>query len=187
MNKQIIFKFTDSSIYFYNCLTNEMIIENIKGYNVIEKGKITDVETLLAILEDTIIKNKLFNLLLKTKIYILIPSFYNKTDYFLLTYIFKSLNYYNYEFIEEKSLYKNLLKSDTVVINLWDNFGEISSIQNNKIDSIPYTTESINNIYEKNIIIINNTSHKKINLKDKNIYYIEPKKYYLIEELKKQI
>lgn len=187
MHKQIIFKFTDTFIYFYNCINNEMIIEDIKNEKVIEQEKIIDVEKFLTILEEKISKNKLFNLLIKTKIYILIPSFYNKTDYFLLNYIFKSLNYFNFIFIEEKNLYKNLLKTDTSVINLWDNFGEISYLQNNKIISIPYNKNNLNNIKEENIIIINNTSYHKININNKNIYYIEPKQYYLIKELKKQI
>lgn len=187
MNKQLIFKYTDKSIYFYNFSNKKMIIENIKDDKVIENGKIIDVEKFLSILEEKISNNKLSSILIKTKIYILIPSFYNKTDYFLLTYIFKSLNYYNYQFIEERTLYKNLLVEDTAVINIWDNIGEISYLEKNKIISIPYNKNILNTIKETNIIFINNTSYKKTDIPNKNIYFIEPKKYYLIEELKKQI
>lgn len=187
MNRKIIFKFTDKSIYFYENNSNKMIIEEIKDDKVIENCKIKDVEKLLSILEEKISNHKLSSLLIKTQIFILIPSFYNKTDNFLLTYIFKSLNYYNYKFIEERTLYKNLLEEGTAVINIWDNLGEISYLEKNKIISIPYNEEQLINLKEQNIIIINNTSYKKINIPNKKIYYIEPKKYYLIEELKKII
>ena len=187
MNKQIIFKYTDKSIYFYNNSTNKMIIENITEEKIVEKGKIIDVEKFLSILEEKINNYKLSNMFIKTNIYILIPSFYNKTDYFLLTYIFKSLNYYNFTFIEEKSLYKKMLVENTAIINIWDNIGEISYLEKNNIISIPYHEDVLNKIKEKNIIFINNTSYQKLKIQNKNIYYVEPKKYYLIEELKKQI
>ena len=187
MNKKIIFKFSDQYIYFYNCTNKKIIIENIKKAKVIKNGKIIDVEKFLSILEEKITNNKLSSMLIKTKIYILIPSFYNQTDYFLLTYIFKNLNYYNFEFIEEKKIYKNLLEDDTSVINIWDNFGEISYLEKGKIISVPYADNFLKKIKEENIIVINNTSYQKLNIPDKKIYYVEPKKYYLIETLEKTI
>ena len=187
MNKEIILKFTDKSIYFYDNYNEKMIVENIKKENVIENNKIIDVERFLLILEEIITKNKLSSLLIKTKIYILVPSYYNKTDYFILTYIFKNLNYYNYKFIEEKNIYKNLLVENTAVINIWDGIGEISYLEEDNIISIIYNEEILENLKEENIIIINNTSYQKLEIKNKKVYYIEPQKYYLIEEFKKTI
>ncbi len=179
MKKYIILKFTDSNIYLYNSKTKNIIIEKIiTKYKIIQNTKIIDIEQFINILEKTIKKYKLNNLLLKNKIYILIPSYYNKTDIFLLNYTFKNLNYYKYYFIKENTLYDYLLNENNIIIDLWDNYGEKTFYIENQIVTIPIDKKDIN-ITEKQLII-NNTEQKK-HLKNKNVIYLEYKKMPLFQ------
>ena len=184
MNK-LILKLTDNFIYIYNCNKDNLIEEQIPK-NIIKNSKIIDIEKFIEELNNIIKKNKLNNILIKNKVNILIPSYYNNTDKFLLDYTFKILNYYNYEFIKESDVYNYLLDSDNIVINLWEKQGEISYREKDKVITSYF---NINDNIKKdveNIIVINNVNCNKINIQNKNIIYLEPNKHFMIYKLKEK-
>lgn len=178
MNK-LILKFTDNNIYIKQ--KDKLIIERIQK-NIIKNFKIIDIENFIEELNKIIKKNKLNTLLIKNKISIIIPSYYNKTDIFLLDYTFKILNYYNYEFIKENKIYESLLEETNAVISLWDKVGELSYKEKNKVITIPYKLNDKINLDVENIIVINNTKQYKINYN--NVIYLEPNQFYIINKSK---
>jgi len=178
MNK-LILKFTDNFIYIKN--KNKIIEEKLKN-NIIQNTKIIDIEKFIEELNQIIKKNKLNTLLIKSEIIIIIPSFYNKTDIFLIDYTFKILNYYNYKLIKESEIYAPLLENNNAVLSLWNKDGEISYKEKGQIISEYYKINKKINKNVENIIVINNTIHHKIN--KNNAIYLEPNEYYIINKIK---
>lgn len=176
MNK-LILKFTDNCIYVK---TKNKIIEEKLNNNIIQNTKIIDIEIFIEELNKIIKKNKLNTLLIKSEIIVIIPSFYNKTDIFLIDYTFKILNYYNYKIVKEYKIYKELLENNNVVISLWDKDGELSYKEKGQILSDYYKPNKKINKNVENIIVINNTYHHTIN--KYNAIYLEPNKFYIINK-----
>jgi len=178
MNK-LILKFTDNFIFIKQ--KDKFIIEPISK-NIIVNFKIENIEKFIEELNEIIKKNRLNSLLIKNKIKIIIPSYYNETDKFLIDYTFKILNYYNYELIKENEIYKELIIDNNAVISLWDTIGELSYKEKNKIITIPYKLNDEIKLNVENIIVINNTKQYKINYN--NTIYLEPNEYYIINKCK---
>lgn len=177
MNK-LILKFTDNFIYIKE--KNKIIEEKLKN-NVIQNTKIIDIEKFIEELNKIIKKHKLNTLLIKSEIIIIIPSFYNKTDIFLIDYTFKILNYYNYRLIKESEIYEPLLENNNAVLSLWNKDGEISYKEKDQIISEYYKINKKINKNVENIIVINNTIYHKIN--KNNAIYLEPNEYYIINKI----
>ena len=177
MNK-LVLKFTDNYIYIKN--KNKIIEEKLKN-NIIQNTKIIDIEKFIEELNAIIKKHKLNTLLIKPNITIIIPSFYNKTDMFLIDYTFKILNFYNYKIIKECEIYKSLLKNNNVIISLWNKDGEITYFEKGQIISQYYKINKKINKNVENIIVINNTHPHKIN--KNNVIYLEPNKYYILNKI----
>lgn len=176
---KLILKYTDDYIYIK---TKHKIIEEKLKNNIIQNTKITDIEKFIEEINEIIKKHKLNTLLIKIEIIVIVPSFYNKTDIFLIDYAFKILNYYNYKIKKESEIYEPLLENNNVVLSLWNKDGEISYKEKGKIISEYY---KLNNKINKNVeklIVINNTIHHKIT--KKNAIYLEPNKYYIINKIK---
>ena len=173
MKSFLICKLTDSKIYLYNSKTNQTIIEYIKS-NIIKNNKIVDIYSFINSLDRIIKKHKLNNNILKSTIYILMYNINTPTDEFLIDYTFKMLNYYNYKIIRESCVYSELLTNDNAIIDLWDDFGEITyKIKGVQINE-PFEKKDINNIPKNTIVIINNTKEKlKLKNSKKEIYYLE--------------
>lgn len=184
--KKIILKFTDTNVYFFNSQKNKLIKSKLIK-NIVKDSKIIDIELFIQELDNLLKRNKLTTILLKTKLYIIIPSFYNNTDIFLLDYTFKNLNYYNYKLIKENQIYENMLTNTNAIISLWNNQGEISYKIKNKIISECINLDDINKINVENIIVINNTINKQLSLENKNVIYLEPQTYYIITKLNELI
>lgn len=178
MNK-LILKFTDNFIFIKQ--KDKLIIEPISK-NIIVNFKIVNIEKFIEELNEIIKKNRLNTLLIKNKIKIIIPSYYNETDKFLIDYTFKILNYYNYELIKENEIYKELINDNNAVISLWDTIGELSYKEKNKIITIPYKLNDEIKLNVENVIVINNTNQYKINYD--NAIYLEPNEYYVINKIK---
>ena len=184
MQKGLIFKYTDNYFYFYNIKKEELIKEKIS--KIIEKGKIIDIEKFITTLDKFIKKHKLNTYILKNTLYILIPSYSNNTDIFLLTYAFKTLNYYKYKFVKEVETYNHLIKESTYILDIWSQEGELSYLENNHIISIPFT--QVPDLKNHKLIVINNTEDEfKIKSNSKNIYYLENTKTPIITFLVKKL
>ena len=171
MKKYLILKYTDEYLYFYYAKSDQTIKEKIPK-NIIEENKIIDIESFIKILDKIIKKYKLNTNLLKSELYIIVPSYSTKSDIFLLSYALKFLNYYKFTFIEEYKTYKHLLDNDSFVLSIWHEEGELTYLENNKVISIPFTR--IPDLKNKKLIVINNTKEDfKIKSNSKKIYYLE--------------
>ena len=159
-----------------------------KDLKLIENTKIIDIENFIKYLDKVIKKHKLNTMFLKSDFYILIPTYYNKTDIFLLTYTFKTLNYFKFNFIKESLVYSHLLDDDTYILNIWNKQGELTQLINNHIISLPF--QKLPDLKVKKMIVINNNQDDfKLKSNSKNIYYLEnsfsPIIKFLVEKIQK--